>query len=114
VWPYLKFFKCRSREEFEMLWKRHPEVKGPVEEYQRLSWNKRRRLLADYWEKQRRDAQAATDYAHDEGREQGLAVGLEQGRAESRQALTEKDQALAEKDREIEELQRKLREMGRD
>jgi predicted transposase/invertase (TIGR01784 family) len=120
VWPYLKFFKCRTKEEFEMLWKRHPEVKGPVEEYQRLSWNKRRRLLADYWEKQRRDAQAATDYAHDEG--------LEQGRAESRQALMEKDQALAEKDqalmenqavitekdREILELQRKLREMGRD
>jgi hypothetical protein len=99
----LKFFKCRSREEFEMLWKRHPEVKGAVEEYQRLSWNKRRRLLADYWEKQRRDAQAATDYAHDEGLEQGL----EQGRAESRQALMEKDQ-------EILELQRKLREMGRD
>jgi hypothetical protein len=61
-----------------------------VEEYQRIS---RRRRLADYWEKQRRDAEAAMDYARDEGREQG--------RAESRQAL-------AEKDREIAELRRKL------
>jgi predicted transposase/invertase (TIGR01784 family) len=97
VWPFLRFFKCRTEEEFKMLAKRHPEVQGPVEEYQRISWSKRRRLLADYWEKQRRDARAATDYAREEGR----AAGLEAGRAESQQAL-------AEKDREIAELRRKL------
>jgi flagellar biosynthesis/type III secretory pathway protein FliH len=101
----LRFFKCRTEEEFKMLVKRHPEVQGPVEKYQRISWSKRRRLLADYWEKQRRDARAATDYAREEGRTAGLeagrAAGLEAGRAESQQAL-------AEKDREIAELRRKL------
>jgi hypothetical protein len=95
AWPFLRFFKCRTEEEFKVLAKRHPEVQGPVEEYQRISWSKRRRLLADYWEKQRRDARAATDYAREEG--------LEAGRAESQQAL-------AEKDREIAELRRRLGE----
>jgi predicted transposase/invertase (TIGR01784 family) len=78
VWPFLKFFKCRTEEEFEMLKKRYPEVQPQVEEYQRLSWSKRRRLLADYWEKQRRDARAAMDYARDEGLEEGLEKGREE------------------------------------
>jgi predicted transposase/invertase (TIGR01784 family) len=95
IWPYLKFFKCRREEEFEMLTKRHPEMKPQVEEYRRLTWNQQRRLLADYWEKQHRDAQATLDYA--------LEEGLEKGREESRQAL-------AEKDREIAELKRKLQD----
>jgi predicted transposase/invertase (TIGR01784 family) len=98
VWPYLKFFKCRRQEEFEMLWKRHPEVKGPVEEYRRLSRTERRLLVAYYRDKRKYDAQAALDYARDEG--------LEQGRAESQQALMKKD-------REILELRQKLQEMGR-
>jgi hypothetical protein len=38
-----------------MLGKKHPEVGPKVEEYQRISGSQRRRLLADYWEKQRRD-----------------------------------------------------------
>jgi predicted transposase/invertase (TIGR01784 family) len=99
VWPFLKFFKCRRKEEFEMLGKRHPEVEPQVEEYQRISWSQRRRLLADYWEKQRRDAASAMIYARNEGREEGR----EEGRAESQQAL-------AEKDREIAELRRKLQD----
>jgi hypothetical protein len=76
-----------------MLRKRHPEVEPQVEEYQRISWSRRRRLLADYWEKQRRDAAAVLDYAREEGRVEGLA---------------ESQQSLAEKDREIAELKRRL------
>ncbi|MDR1249373.1 MAG: Rpn family recombination-promoting nuclease/putative transposase [Treponema sp.] len=99
VWPFLKFFKCRRKEEFEMLGKRHPELEPQVEEYQRISWSQRRRLLADYWEKQRRDAASAMIYARNEGREEGRA---------------ESQQALAEKDRENERLRQKLREAGID
>jgi hypothetical protein len=64
-----------------------------VEEYQRISWSRRRRLLADYWEKQRRDAAAALDYAREEG------VKLTEAKYQP---------MLAEKDREIAELRRKL------
>jgi hypothetical protein len=63
-------------------------------------------MIADYREKQRRDARAALDYARDEG----LAEGLEK----SQQALAEKEQVIAEQGREIEELRRRLREAGID
>jgi hypothetical protein len=123
VWPFLQFFKCGTEEEFEVLWKRHPEVQPQVEEYQRISWSEKRRLLAEHWEKQRRDAAAAMHYARNEGLEEGRAESqqaLEESRqalakkdqalAENRQALEENQQMLAEKDREIEELRRKLRD----
>jgi hypothetical protein len=109
AWPFLKFFKCGTEEEFEMLGKRHPEVNSQVEEYQRISWSQRRRLLADYWEKQRRDAAAAMHYARNEGLEEGRAES-QQALAEKDRALTEKDQALEVRDREIAELKRKLQE----
>jgi predicted transposase/invertase (TIGR01784 family) len=109
VWPFLRFFTCKTEEEFAMLAKRHPEVQPQVAEYGEISRSRRRRLLADYWEKQRRDAQAALDYVWDEG--------LEKGREEGRQALAEKDrkimekeQELTEKDREIAELRRRLQD----
>jgi predicted transposase/invertase (TIGR01784 family) len=117
VWPYLRFFKCRRKEEFEMLKKEHPEVRGPVDDYQKLSVSKRWRMIADYREKERRDARAALGYARDEG----LAEGREEGLAESQQALvekdrviTEKDRALVEKDQVIAESQQVIAEQGRE
>jgi predicted transposase/invertase (TIGR01784 family) len=97
IWPQLRFFKCRTKEDFQMLLKKHPEVKPVVAEYQRISWSEKRRKIADYKEKIRRDEWARTEYVRDEGRAEG--------REESRQALEEKA-------REIEELRRKLREAG--
>jgi flagellar biosynthesis/type III secretory pathway protein FliH len=118
VWPYLRFFKCRTEEEFEMLKQQHPEMQGPVEAYERLSLRKRWRMIADLQEKQRRDARAALDYARDEGLAEGLEKGLAEGQqalaekerviAESQQVIAEQDQTLAEKDREIAELRRRL------
>ncbi|MDR1250336.1 MAG: Rpn family recombination-promoting nuclease/putative transposase [Treponema sp.] len=109
VWPFLKFFKCRKQEEFEMLRKRHPELEPQVEEYQRISWSQRRRLLADYWEKQRRDAASAMNYAREEGR-----LESQQALAAKDRVITENRQKLDEKNRENEALRRKLREAGID
>jgi flagellar biosynthesis/type III secretory pathway protein FliH len=88
-----------------------------VEEYQRLTWSKRRRLLAEYWEKQRRDAQAALGYAWDAGIERGLEMGVEKGREEGLAEGEKKAEAkyqplIEEKDREIEELRRSLQDKG--
>jgi hypothetical protein len=103
-----------------MLKKQHPEVQGPVDDYQKLSLNKRWRMIADYREKERRDARAALAYARDEGLAEGRAES-QQVIAESQQALAESQQVIAEgrkvieeKDRENEELRRKLREAGID
>jgi predicted transposase/invertase (TIGR01784 family) len=105
VWPYMRFFKCRRKEEFEMLAKGYPEVQGLVKEYQRISWSDRRRMIAEYREKQWRDEQAALDYARDEGRAESLQALEEKDRE-----LSERDRELSEKDREIAELRRRLRD----
>jgi predicted transposase/invertase (TIGR01784 family) len=77
IWPQLRFFKCRTKEDFQMLLKRHPEVQPVVAEYQRISWSEKRRKIADYKEKIRRDEWARTEYVRDEGREQGRAEGVQ-------------------------------------
>jgi predicted transposase/invertase (TIGR01784 family) len=86
VWPWLKFFKCEMREEFEMLAMRHPEVRGAVAVLERLSLSQRFRMRAEAREKWRWDRAAEIAYGHDqgvaEGRVEGLTQGLVQGRAE--------------------------------
>jgi predicted transposase/invertase (TIGR01784 family) len=95
IWPQLRFFKCKTAEDFKMLSKKHPEIRPALAEYQRLSMSERFRKIADHKEKQRRDEWAALEYAKDEGREEGR----NEGRAESRQ--------------EIAELRRQLQDLGR-
>jgi hypothetical protein len=87
-------------------------MKPQVEEYRRLTWNQQRRLLADYWEKQHRDAQATLDYAREEGREESRQALAEKDQtiAEQVQTIVEQKQTLVEKDRKIAELQRRLQD----
>jgi predicted transposase/invertase (TIGR01784 family) len=105
IWPQLRFFKCRSKEDFDMLLKKHPEVQPVVAEYQRISWSEKRRRIAEYKGMQRQDELMALEYAKDEGRELGRAEGEQKGREESRQIIEEKD-------RENAELRRKLQDLG--
>jgi predicted transposase/invertase (TIGR01784 family) len=97
VWPWLAFFKCKSEEELKMLLIKHPKVKPAVEEYQKMTWSDRRRMIAEYKEKWRRDRWAELEYAKDEG----LELGMEKSR-----------EVIEEKDREIAELRRKLQDLG--
>jgi hypothetical protein len=64
--------------------------------------------VAYYRDKQKYDAEAALDYARDEG----LKQGLEMAEAKYQPVIEEKDQALMEKDRENQDLRRILREAG--
>jgi hypothetical protein len=111
LWPQLRFLKCKSREEIEMLAKEHPEVRPIVAEYRQMTLVEKLRWSAKQREKDRRDTWAALEYVKDEGREE---VRAELGKVieEKDQALTEKDRELAEKDRENQELRQKLREAG--
>ncbi|AEF86006.1 conserved hypothetical protein [Treponema primitia ZAS-2] len=72
IWPWLKFFKCQTKEELTMLTKTHPEVKPAVNEYAKISWSDRRRMIADFKEKQRRDKYDMLEFAKDEGRDEGI------------------------------------------
>ncbi|WP_081503627.1 Rpn family recombination-promoting nuclease/putative transposase [Treponema primitia] len=79
IWPWLQFFKCKTKEDFTMLAKTHPEVKPAINEYAKLSWSDRRRMIADYKEKARRDKYAMMEFAKDEGRDEGIALGEVKG-----------------------------------
>jgi predicted transposase/invertase (TIGR01784 family) len=62
-WPWLQFFKCREEGEFDMLAKKHPEVRPIIAEYKKLTWSERRRMIADLKEKYRRDDAAVLEDA---------------------------------------------------
>jgi predicted transposase/invertase (TIGR01784 family) len=116
IWPHLRFFKCRTEEELDMLLKRHPEVESVVSdqrsaEYHHISWSERRRRRAEYKERERRDEWALIEGAKDQGREQGRAESQKVIEAQARE-LTEKDRALEAQSREIAELRQKLRDLG--
>jgi len=44
VWPWLKFFKCKTMEEFKMLAKKHPELKKAVDNVVKISFGQRWRF----------------------------------------------------------------------
>lgn len=37
IWPWLQFFKCKTKEDFEMLAKKHPELKKPINYAKKMS-----------------------------------------------------------------------------
>ncbi|GHU66745.1 hypothetical protein FACS189447_08170 [Spirochaetia bacterium] len=74
-WPWIQYFRCKNREEFDMLAKSHPEVGKAVAVLEELSWSERRRLLAEAREKERRDIQAMVKDGYTEGRTEGLQEG---------------------------------------
>jgi predicted transposase/invertase (TIGR01784 family) len=88
-WPWLEFFKCRTLEEFDMLAKRHPEVKKAVTEIKKLSWTKRYRMYIEDRNLARYDRQIIDEERREEawnnGRQEGLQKGLEEGRTEGLQ-----------------------------
>jgi predicted transposase/invertase (TIGR01784 family) len=47
VWPWLQFFKCKSREDLDMLTTKHPEVKEAVAVLRKLSWGEKRRRIKE-------------------------------------------------------------------
>jgi hypothetical protein len=48
VWPWLQFFKCKEREEFEMLAKKHPELKEAVSCVKKMSLGEQWRSVMLY------------------------------------------------------------------
>ncbi|MDR0877370.1 MAG: Rpn family recombination-promoting nuclease/putative transposase [Treponema sp.] len=121
VWAWMRFFKCKTEGEYDMLARKHPEVGKAVTVLKTLSWSERRRDIAyhkwlrkidDETEKEelREEAQAegrAEGLA--EGRSEGLAEGLAKGRSEGLAEGEAKNQkALEEMERENAELRRRL------
>jgi len=82
IWRWLRFLKCKKKEEYEMLAKKYPELKKPIncarkmtifEKFRDYQFHRNLRRIDDLCEKE----QWMID-----GRAEGLAKGLEEGRAE--------------------------------
>jgi predicted transposase/invertase (TIGR01784 family) len=119
VWPWLRFFKCRKQEEFEMLAKKHPELKEAVSCVKYMSFGEQWRSLMLWrqmskwkaWgekEQIRLDLEEARTKARTEGRTEGLAEGLEKGlekgAAEGRLEIARKMKAIGRPLVEIAEI----------
>ena len=107
VWPWLRFFKCTTAEEYVMLVKKHPKLKKAVECTHRASLLERLDATFFLLDKQRRDLRDWKAQVREEAEEdaQALAESLAESLAET------KAQVLAES--KIIEMARKLKARGR-
>jgi len=90
VWPWLRFFTCKSEEEYRMLAKNHPEMEEPIYYAKKMSLYQKwrdymlhknlakvdERMLHLHWKK------VAMAEGLAEGKAEGLAEGRVEGKAE--------------------------------
>jgi predicted transposase/invertase (TIGR01784 family) len=100
VWPWLQFFKCKKQEEFEMLARKHPELKEAVSCVKKMSLSEQWRSVMLYrqmsrwkeWgekEQIRLDREEARTKGKAEGRTEGLAEGMEKEKFEIARKMKE-------------------------
>jgi predicted transposase/invertase (TIGR01784 family) len=122
VWPWLQFFKCKEQEEYEMLARKHPELKEAVSCVERMSLSEQWRDVMLYRQRSkakqrgikeqiRLDLEEARKTARTEGMAEGLAEGRTEGLAEGIEKGME--MGLAEgMDKSTFEIARNLKKMG--
>ncbi|GHV83112.1 hypothetical protein AGMMS50212_04520 [Spirochaetia bacterium] len=110
VWPFLQCFKCKRKEDFDMLAKKHPEVKEIAVQVKKLSFFERHRMIAEKKAMWRADLRAMMTDARESGlsagREEGLSKGIEKGSAEREQLRLENQKKEQENERLREEIAR--------
>jgi predicted transposase/invertase (TIGR01784 family) len=111
VWPWLQFFKCKSREDLEMLTKKHPEVKEAVAVLKKLSWGEKRRRIKEQEALWRTDRRIMREDARAEGLAEGKAEGLAAGKAEGLAAGKEEGLAAGKAESAL-EIARKMKQSG--
>jgi predicted transposase/invertase (TIGR01784 family) len=86
VWPWLRFFKCKKQEEFEMLARKHPELKEAVSCVKKMSFGEQwRSVMLDRQNQkmalrgQKRQIQLDLEAARTEARTKALAEGMSEG-----------------------------------
>jgi predicted transposase/invertase (TIGR01784 family) len=85
VWPWLQLFKCKEAEEYEMLAKKHPEVREAVTKLIKASFRERWLATKMYILTQKADELGLQEQLRIEGREEGLAEGKAEGQAAERE-----------------------------
>jgi len=84
VWPWLKFFKCKEKEEFEMLALKFPELKKPVFCAKKMSLWEEWKDIRFHRNLQKVDERMLLEQIKIDGRAEGMAQGRAEGREEGR------------------------------
>ena len=82
AWEWLRFFRSRSKEEFEMIAQKNPEILQTADTLYTLSADEATRAEYEAQLKARRDLHAKVAYAYDDGLAKGIEKGIEKGREE--------------------------------
>ena len=82
TWPWLRFFKCSKKEEFEMLSKKHPELKKAVSCVKKISLSERWRHTMLLWQMQKMDENEMKREWKEKGLAEGEAKGCEKTKNE--------------------------------
>jgi len=78
IWPWLKFFKCRNKEEFEMLASSYPELENPVFCVRKMSLLEKWRDVRFHKNLWKEDDRLRKLHIQTEARKEGLVEGREQ------------------------------------
>jgi predicted transposase/invertase (TIGR01784 family) len=100
VWPWLKFFTCKRKEEYEMLAKKHPALEEAVFCAKRMSLLERWRDYHFHKNLRKIDEQCRLEQiridSHEEGYKEGHEQGHEQGKFEIARKMKAVDRPLTE------------------
>jgi predicted transposase/invertase (TIGR01784 family) len=122
VWPWLQFFKCKKQEEFEMLARKHPELKEAVscvkkmslsEQWQQIQLDRLNSRMAEWGQKKyiQRTLEEARTKGMAEGMEKGMAEGMAEGMEKGMAEGMEKGLAKGTAESKL-EIAQKMKEMG--
>ena len=75
VWPWLRFLKCKEKEEFEMLARKHPELKEAVSCAKKMSLIEKWRYIRFHENLHKIDRRMILKQAKIDGHMEGLAEG---------------------------------------
>ena len=90
VWPWLKFFKCTEKEEFEMLALKFPELKKPVSYAKKMSLWEEWKYIRFHRNLQKVDERMLHEQIKIDGHAEGFTEGMAKGKAENKLEVAKK------------------------
>jgi hypothetical protein len=103
LWPYLRFFTCKSKEEMDMLATKYPEVRETVGKYRRLTLFDEIRRNIDDINDARRVRRMREAYVREEG--------YNKAAAEYQGQLSAKDEQIRQEQERIRQLEEEMRRL---
>jgi predicted transposase/invertase (TIGR01784 family) len=103
IWPWLRFFTCKEKEEYEMLAREHPELEEAVFCAKKMSLVDKWRDIQFHKNLWKVDERMLMEQARIDGHAEGIKQGRTEGKAEGHAEGIEQEKL---------EIARKMKEMG--